>query len=94
MEAPIKVAVISEGYGRHMAFVTTDFSSLCDDYNRNQAIVDALEAAGVIEVVDVFEQRRMKRDAQGKAELAKLASEEPTPIPVMTSAELNTEDQF
>jgi len=82
MDAPIKVAVISEGYGRYMAFVTTDFSSLCDDSNRNQAIVDALVAAGTIEIVDVSEERRKKRDAERKAELARLTAAEPEPISV------------
>ena len=94
METPIKVAVINESYGRYLAFVTTDFTSLSDDSNMNTAIVEALEAAGIIEVVSVTEERRKKRDAERKAELAELASKNPAPIPVTTSAELNPADPF
>jgi len=80
IEAPVKVAVISEG-SRYIAFVTTDFSSLCDAYHKDQAIVDALEAAGIIQVIDVNEERRKKREAERKAELARLASAEPVALP-------------
>ncbi len=74
METPIQIAVINEGYGRYMAFVTTDFSSLCDASTQNEAIVDALTEAGIIKVVNVTEERRAKREAERKAEMARLAA--------------------
>ena len=72
METPIKVAVIEQSWPRYMAFVTTDFTSLCDNSSKSEAIVEALENAGVIQVIDVTEERRKKREAERQAELMTL----------------------
>lgn len=81
VKMPIKIAFIASSYGNHTAFVCDDVDSLSTGVNRNDAIVDALIAAGKIELVDIDERRREKIFNRMKpaAPLAVAPPPEPSP---------------
>ncbi len=70
MEAPIKVALATGGYGNYTAFACDDPMSLSHESNKFEAIVNALVAAGKIEIIDIEERRRDKILARATAPIA------------------------